>query len=232
MSLADRLGAALKGEPSDDSSKDNSENDEAADVRRDFFRGLTAEEIESLFLECSHQKRIEYVDQGSRKIPKQHWWKFNAYLEYNDDATHRWGLNDTHTKETEAAILCEYDEAQVEVVTVEYMIGESTTESNSESEGISYGVNRFLNIGTQTQTTKGETESESSEKTVTKIITECQTNRGDCKLNRKAFIRYGREVVSRGSGYRTYLDMELDRITDAAGIDVNKPGSQTSTDTG
>lgn len=232
MSLADRLQAALEYETQNSSSKNQAEGQKEGGVRHDFFRGLTAEEIEDFFLNCAHQKRIDYVDQGSRKIPKQHWWKFSAYVNYNDSANSRWGLDSTHTKDLEDATICEYDDGKVQELIVEYVLSESSSKTSEGRQGYSFGFSRFLNIGTSTETTEGETESASEGKTVVKTITQCQTDRGDCKLNRQAFIRYGREVVSRGSGYRTYLDQELDRIAADAGIEVEKPGSRTSTDTG
>lgn len=220
MSLAEKLKDILL-EDTESTISQAASQEKSSSLRLDIFKGLTAEEIEAVFEKCSHKERIDCVDIESRKIPRRHWWTFSSYLNTDEAARTRWGLDKSHTDELESAVVCTYDDGQVEVLTVETQISESHESTTQNKANLSLGFRRFVNIVAKIGRKKSDAESESETKTITKEITECPTDRGNCKLNRQAFIKYGREIIARGSGNRTYLDQELDHIANEIGIETD-----------
>jgi hypothetical protein len=230
MGLSDRLADALSADRSEIKDSTDSTDDHDEYVRWDKFGGCSPREIEEIFEGLAHNQRIDCVDPNSRRIPRSKWWHFSSYLNRNHEANMRWGLNQSHTEPRDGLRVCIYDDAPVEKRPVKNREGESTSSTEKEQTERRAWFRMPLSIGVRRTSTQEGTETGSEEQTRSKEIVECETNRGDCKLNRHALVKYGRECIARGSGNRDQLDADINRVAEEVGTDHDQSGDQQITE--
>ena len=228
MELSEWLANALSPDSPDIKNPTDSTDGPDEDVRYETFRDCSPREIEEIFERLAHNQRIDCVDPDSRRIPRSKWWDFSSYLNRDDGANRRWGLHQSHTEPRDGLRVCIHDDAPVEKRPVKNRGGESNRSTEKEQTERRGWFRMPLSIGIKRSSTKEETEAESEEQVQSRVIVECETDRDDCKLNRKAFVKYGRECVARGSGNRYQLDSDLDRVAEEIGTSRDSSGDQQS----
>lgn len=184
------------------------------------------------FEELSHNQRIDCVDPDSRRIPRRKWWEFSSYLNRNDAANARWGLEQSHTEPRDGLRVCKHDDAPVDKLPVENRLDMSLRSMEKEQTEHGFWWRSIWKFGLKRTLTQGEAETESDEQTRSEEIVQCETDRDDCMLNRQAFVKYGRKCVTRGSGNENQLDSDINRVLSELGVSQGISGDPTPEEDG
>lgn len=204
---ADQMGFEFpdgQGDPSDAASSEME------------FRGMSPDRIEEILLELSPVGRLRTVRPDTREVPRGEWWEFIHYVHEEPDRRTRWGLDQPLTDPEDGIVVCAADGDVATVRVVERQQRQSTTASTAtiEDRTLKAGVTAGGHVGVEGTQSASDSERDTDEagRTETRRIYECGTNDGDCRLNRRAFYKFGNFCFVTGSGNREHLRSEIDRV--------------------